>query len=258
VVIQGSKGPVEGVIGAPPPHSRKPEERDKVIPLEEMLVDVGATDRAEAEGLGIRVGDYIFASPSFVQLAGGRRLMGKAFDDRVGCALLVELIEALQKIEHPNTIAAAATVQEEVGLRGARTAAQALEPDLAIVLEGPPADDIPGLAKDGPQGALGRGVQIRCFDPTMVVHGPLKELVVETACQEEIPHQLVVRESGGTDAGSIHLTGPGVPSIVLGVPVRYIHSHHSVFDLADYEATLKLLLALAKKIDAETLHRLTS
>ncbi len=250
VVVKGSEGLVHGVIGATPPHVRKGPDRDKeMIPLEEMLIDVGAPDKEAVEALGISVGDFVFAEPSFVELAGGKRLMGKAFDDRVGCALLVELVEALHGVEHPNTVAAAATVQEEVGLRGARTAAQSIEPDLAIVLEGPPADDVPGMAKDDPQGALGGGVQVRCFDPTMVVHGPLKDLVVDVAREEGIPHQLVVRDSGGTDAGSIHLTGSGVPSIVLGVPVRYIHSHHSIVDLDDYEATLRLLVALAARLD---------
>ncbi|MFQ5893877.1 MAG: M42 family metallopeptidase, partial [Nitrospinota bacterium] len=199
VVVKGAEGLVEGVIGAPPPHARKDPEREKeMIPLEEMLIDVGAPDKEAIEALGISVGDFIFAAPSFVALAGGRRLMGKAFDDRVGCALLVEFVEALQRREHPNTVAAVATVQEEVGLRGARTAAQLLEPDLAIVLEGPPADDVPGMAKDEPQGALGGGVQVRCLDPTMVVHGPLKELVVAAAREEGVGHQLVVRDSGGT------------------------------------------------------------
>lgn len=228
-------------------------ERDKeMIHLDEMLIDVAARDKAAAEEeLGISVGDYVFAAPSFAQMAGGR-LMGKAFDDRAGCALLVELIEALQGLDHPNTVAAAATVMEEVGLRGARTAAQTVGPDLAIVLEGPPADDVPGMAKDDPQGALGGGVQIRCFDPTMVVHGPLKEFVISVARKESIPYQLVVRDSGGTDAGSIHMTGTGVPSIVLGVPVRYIHSHHCILDLADYEAALKLLTALVSNLDEKT------
>lgn len=257
VVVKGSGGLIEGVIGATPPHARKGPERDKeMIPLDDMLIDVGAPDKEAVEALGIAIGDFVFAAPSFAELAGGKRLMGKAFDDRVGCALLVELVEALGGLEHPNTVAAAATVQEEVGLRGARTAAQILGPDLAIVLEGPPADDVPGMAKDDPQGALGGGVQVRCFDPTMVVHGPLKDLVVAVAREEGIPHQLVVRDSGGTDAGSIHLTGPGVPSIVLGVPVRYIHSHHSILDLDDYEATLRLLVALATRLDETALARL--
>ncbi len=259
VVVKGAHGLVEGVIGAIPPHSVKAKEREKeVLPLEEMLIDVGAADKEAASALGLSVGDFAFAAPSFTELSGGRRLMGKAFDDRVGCALLVELVEALAGLEHPNTVVAAATVQEEVGLRGARTAAQAVEPDLAIVLEGPPADDVPGMAKDEPQGALGGGVQVRCFDPTMVVHGPLKDLVVALAKEEAIPYQLVVRDSGGTDAGSIHLTGPGVPSIVLGVPVRYIHSHHSILDLADYEATLRLLTALIERLDERTVTNLLS
>ncbi len=255
VVLKGLEGLVEGVIGATPPHSRKPSERDRDVmtPLDEMLIDIGAPDKESVEALGISVGDFIFVAPSFVHLAGGGRIMGKAFDDRVGCALLVELVEALNRLDHPNTVAAAATVQEEVGLRGARTAVRAIEPDLAIVLEGPPADDVPGLAKDDPQGALGGGVQIRCFDPTMVVHGPLKDMVIAVARDEGIAHQLVVRDTGGTDAGSIHISGTGVPSIVLGVPVRYIHSHYGILDLADYEATLRLLTALVTRLDEAAL-----
>ena len=112
---------------------------------------------------------------------------------------------------------------------------------------------MPGIAKDAPRGALGGGVEIRCFDTTMVVHGPLKDMIIAVARDEGIAHQLVVRDTGGTDAGSIHISGTGVPSIVLGVPVRYIHSHYGILDLADYEATLRLLTALVTCLDEAAL-----
>ena len=151
----------------------------------------------------------------------------------------------------------AATVQEEVGTRGAKTAGVAMRPDCVIVLEGPPADDTPGFTVADSQGALGGGVQIRLFDPTAITNPRLAALAEKTAADAGIPFQLTVRRSGGTDAAALHLSGRGVPTIVLGIPTRYIHAHNGVLDLRDYRAAVELTVALVRALDREAVEALT-
>jgi endoglucanase len=153
---------------------------------------------------------------------------------------------------HPNRLILCGTVQEEVGLRGAKTAAAFSNPDVALILEGPPADDTPGFNRADSQGRLGGGVQIRMFDPTAIANPRLARLAIDIARAESIPHQVTVRRSGGTDAGSFHLANHGIPSIVLGVPARYIHSHNSMIDINDYMHLLTLVIALVRRLDQET------
>ena len=142
----------------------------------------------------------------------------KAFDNRVGVALVIEAMGKLGGA--PCTVIGAACVQEEVGTRGAKTLVGHVRPDLAIVLESPPADDIPGFGAETRQGALGSGPQVRLYDPTMIAHPSLASFVRKIAADNGIPHQIAVCQSGGTDAGTIHTSGVGIPTIVLGVPVR--------------------------------------
>ena len=174
--------------------------------------------------------------------------MGKAFDNRAGLSVMIEAFKKLCREGHPNTLIAAATVQEEVGTRGARTAGVAMQPDCVIVLEGPPADDTPGFAVTDSQGALGGGVQ---------TNPRLAALAEKTALDAGIPFQLTVRRSGGTDAAALHLSGKGVPTIVLGIPTRYIHAHNGVLDLRDYRAAVELTVALARSLDQEAVEALT-
>jgi putative aminopeptidase FrvX len=148
-------------------------------------------------------------------------------------------------------------VQEEVGLRGAKTAAVYAKPDVAIVLEGPPADDAPGMSRSESQGRLGGGVQIRMFDPTAITNPRLAALVIEVARKERIPHQVTVRRGGGTDAGSFHVANEGIPTVVLGVPARYIHSHNAIIDIGDYVCMVNLVQALVQRLDGNAVSALT-
>ncbi len=241
---------IAGVIGATPPHFLPKDRRDRVLEVKDMFIDVGASSREEVESWGIRIGAWAAPESAFTQLRNPKLLMAKAFDNRVGCALCIEATEKAS--DHPNTIFASGSAQEEVGCRGARTASSVIDPDIAIVLEGPPADDTPGFKADESQGALGKGVQIRAFDPTMIANPRLVDFVLKTAVDEGIPHQLTVRASGGTDGREIHLHERGVPSIVLGVPARYIHAHASVIHVDDYLAALNLIGALVTGLDAST------
>jgi endoglucanase len=258
VTIKTAKGDVPGIIGAKPVHHLKEGERKNVLDMDAMFIDVGAGSKREAmEEFGISPGDHIVPRTVFTTLRNPRFVSGKAFDDRVGVALFVDALRTLGTEEHPNTISGVGTVQEEIGTRGAETAAHQVNPDIAIVLEGSPADDLPGSKADETQGVLGNGPQIRLFDPTMITNRKFSQFVVETAQACGLPYQVAVRVSGGTDARPIHLHRIGVPTIVLGVPVRYAHSHVGILNLDDYDHTLRLLVELLKRLDAKTVATFT-
>jgi putative aminopeptidase FrvX len=252
VVIKTSMGDVAGVIGSKPVHFLGAEERKKLLETKEMFIDVGARSREEAEALGVCTGDPVVPATRFQTSSDGRTGIGKAFDDRAGCAVMTLAMLALSSEGHPNTVLGTGTVQEEVGLRGAQTAPWSTDPDVAIVLEGTPADDTPGFVKDESQTCLGKGPQLRLYDPTAIAHVPFTRLVRETAQAEGLPLQLAVRERGGTDAGRIHLYRQGVPSVVLSMPVRYAHSHIGMIDLGDVEAAYRLTASVVKRLDAAT------
>ena len=249
---------VIGVVGSKPPHFLPEAQRRQLMSIDQMHIDIGATSRLEAEQeFGVSVGDPIAPWSPFTPLQREDWFMAKAFDNRVGMAGTIQAGKVLASAIRPNKIILAGTVQEEVGLRGARTAAIHAKPDVAIILEGPPADDTPGFSRAEAQGRLGGGVQIRLFDPSAIMNPRLTELAIRTAKEEGIPHQVTVRRSGGTDAGSFHLAAEGVPSVVLGVPARYIHSHNSVIDVNDYLHMVSLAVTLARRLDDATVKGLT-
>jgi putative aminopeptidase FrvX len=251
VVIKTRQGDVAGIVGAKPVHHLTDAERKNLLDIKDLFIDVGAKDKKEAqEALGIQPGDHILPATRCAQMCNGQLLMGKAFDNRVGVALLIEALQHFAANEHPNALYGVGTVQEEVRMRGAITAVETVQPDLAIVVEGPPADDFPGSNKDEAQGRLGYGPQIRLFDPTMITNRKLVEYVLDIARVSGIPHQVAVRVSGGTDAGKIHVAQRGIPTIVIGVPVRYAHSHVGIISLDDYRHTLQLLVATLAGLDS--------
>jgi putative aminopeptidase FrvX len=248
-----------GVVASKPPHFLSADQRRMVMSIDQMFIDVGAESRHDAMvNFGIALGDPIAPASSFTALSREDHFMAKAFDNRVGMAGAIQAGQILSQSIHPNRLILCGTVQEEVGLRGAKTAANFAKPDVAIVLEGPPADDTPGFSRIDCQGRLGGGVQIRMFDPSAIMHPRLAKLAIETAMEEGIPHQVTVRRSGGTDAGAFHLANDGVPSIVLGVPARYIHSHNAIIDVNDYLQMLALTIALVRRLDEETVEGLVS
>lgn len=259
LVIRTSGGKkLIGVVGSKPPHFLPDAERQKVMSLDDMFVDIGACSREEVEALGVRIGDPVAPRTSFEPLSRKGRYVAKAFDNRVGMACMVEAGRALAKGKRSNRVLLAGAVQEEVGLRGAQTLSALARPEVAVVLEGTPADDTPGFNGEVSQGVMGQGVQIRMHDPSAIMHPGLADLAIEVARKEGIPHQLAVRQGGGTDAGRIHLAQEGVPCVVLGVPARYIHSHNSVIDLADYQAMVSLSVALVKRLNATRVKKLVS
>ncbi len=249
---------IPGVIGAKPPHFLSEAEREKVMKIEDMFIDVGARDAAEVQAFGIRIGDAIVPDSPFVRMRNPDLLLSKAFDDRAGLSLVVHAALETAKISHPNTIIFAGTVQEEVGTRGAKAAAASVNPDLAIVAEGAPADDLPGAGREERQAAVGSGPQIRFMDSSAIMNREFTQFVIDTAEKNGIPCQLAVRRRGGTDAAPIHLHASGVPTVVIAVPSRYVHTHNTIIDTSDYVSALKLILKLIETIDENTAARIGS
>jgi endoglucanase len=258
MVIKTNKGDVVGIIGAKPPHLLPADERKKVVTKDEMYIDIGASSKEEVEEAGVRPGDPIIPRADFVELAGGKTYMSKAFDDRVGVALMLSALQALQDSEHPNTIYAVSTVQEEVGVRGATTSVRAVDPDVAIILESDIAGDVPGIKPEQSSVKLGKGPSMLLYDARMVPNIKLRDLLMSTAKEQEIPLQMSTVMAGATDGAAIHLHNTGVPTVVLSVAARHIHSDSSIIHRDDYDNAVKLLVALLKKLDADTVAGLTA
>lgn len=253
VQIMTADGTVTGVISSIPPHVLPDSRRNKPMEIKDMFIDVGADNKEDAERMGIRQGQPILPICPLTVMGNPKKLMAKAWDNRYGCALAIEMMQEMKEEKHPNMIYGGATVQEEVGLRGAGVAANMIEPDLFFALDASPAGDIPGV-QDG-MGKLGDGLLMRIMDRTMVTLPGLRDFMIDTAEELGIRYQFFV-SPGGTDAGRVHLTGKGVPSAVIGIPARYIHSHAAIIHHDDYEAAKQLLLALLKRIDTDTLGRI--
>jgi endoglucanase len=258
VVVQTGNGDVVGVIGAKPPHLLPPDERDKVVKRKDMYIDIGALSKEDVVEAGVQLGDPIIPRADFVELTGGKTYLSKAFDDRVGVALVISALQELQGKQHPNTVFGVATVMEEVGLRGATTSVRAVDPDVAIILESDIAGDVPGIKPEESSIKLGGGPTLVLYDVRMIPNIRFRDLVLETGRQIGVPIQLSAIEGGATDGGAIHLHGIGVPTVVIGVAARHIHSHSSIIHREDYDNSVKLLTALIDRLDATTTAALTA
>jgi endoglucanase len=236
---------VPGVIGSKPVHLLEPKQRQQVVRVAEMTIDIGASSKEEAERL-VKVGDYATFDIAFAELGGGlRAVKGKAFDDRAGCAVLIELL----KERYPFDLYAAFTVQEEVGLRGAKVAGYSIAPDVAFVLEGTVCDDMPKKKDVSPTTAVGLGPAITVMDRSVIADPRLVDLLARTATENGIPYQFKQPNMGSTDAGAIHLTQAGVPSAVVAVPSRYIHSPVTLLSLNDLDNEVRLMQKTLLKIN---------
>lgn len=253
VLIQNSDGDlVIGVIGMKPPHMMTDDERSKAPKIDSLYIDVGAVSAEEVEkDYKIELGAPAVPYSEFGDLNKSWLFQGKAFDNRAGVCAMIEIMKRTAKAKLAVEVIGVGSTQEESGLRGAKTAAMKIKPDMAIVIDTPPADDTPNNETAWPaQGKLGCGPQVRLFDPTMIARPGLVDFVRKTVKAEKLIAQYAVRSSGGTDAGSVHLTEAGVPTIVLGIPTRYIHSHTSVLDINDIGRTADLAVKMAEKLSA--------
>ncbi len=270
VLVRTEKGQIPGVIAAKPPHLLPPAEREKVVNKEKMFIDIGASNDDEAKAMGVRIGNPVIPDSHFstmekqVYKDGKRKgkdviAIGKAFDDRIGAWTAAEVVRTLaeKKIRHPNLVIGAATTQEEVGLRGARTTAFVTKPDVCITLEVDIAGDVPGIEPSEAPCKMGGGPSVTTYDASMIPNQGLVDLVIKTADAAKIPYQLSQIARGGTDAGVIHIANAGCPSVVIGVPTRHIHSHVGLFSMTDAENGVKLIVEIIKKLDKGTVARLT-
>lgn len=250
--IKGRDRDVIGVIGSRPPHVLSSDEYNQVVKMEHMFIDIGASSKAEVEAAGVEVGDPAIPICPFTQMANPKYLLGKAMDNRTGCFMALQLLKQLKSEPLSCQMYAGATVQEEVGLRGATTLVRAIKPDIAIAMDVGVAEDIPGMETESKL-TLGKGPLVGFYDATMVPHRGLRHLIVQIAKEEHIPYQVEMMSGGGTDAGKFHLYGEGVPSIVIGVPARYIHSHVSIVHRDDLDNAVRLVKAFVQRLDDQML-----
>ncbi len=258
VRIKTNKGSILGVLGAKPPHLLSEEERKKVCEKKDMYIDIGATSQQEVEDAGVRVGDPVIPVSEFAVLPDAKAYMAKAFDDRVGCALVITVLQRLMEKEHPNAVFGVATVQEEVGARGATTSVEVINPDVAIILETDIAGDVPGIKPEESAIKLGGGPTLVAYDARMIPNLRLRDMVIDAAKKLRIPLQMSAVERGSSDGAPIHLHRVGVPTVVLGVPTRHIHSHNTILRRDDFDHTAALVTALVQGLDKETVATLTS
>jgi endoglucanase len=240
VVIHSKKGDVTGVIGAKPPHRMKSSERKKIVDHEHMFIDIGVFSDKEAKEI-IDIGDPISFKQEFEEFPNDL-IMGKALDNRIGCYVM---IETLKRIDSNATVFGVGTVQEEVGLKGAKTSSFKINPDLAFALDVTIAGDHPGIKEDEAPAKIGKGPAIILVDASgrgLIVPEKVKNLLINSAIKADIGYQLEVGEGGTTDGTAIHLTREGIPTGVVSVPTRYIHTTVSVASMKDVEDTIQLLV----------------
>lgn len=257
VTIVTSKGEITGITGSKPPHVLSPEARKKPIDLKDIFIDIGASSKEEAMEWGVKPGDMIVPYFEFTVMNNEKMLLAKAWDNRIGCAIAIDVLKNLKDSNHPNIVYGVGTVQEEVGLRGAKTAANLIEPDIGFGVDVGIAGDTPGVTEKEALSKMGKGPQIILYDASMVSHKGLRDLVTDTADELNIPYQFDSVPGGGTDSGSIHLTHKGVPTLSITIATRYIHSHAAMLHRDDYENAVKLIVEVIKRLDRETVDALT-
>lgn len=245
VLVHTSKRSIPGVIGSRPPHIMKEDEKKKVVEADQLFIDVGAEDKEKAEALGIRVGDPVSFDIKFTRV-GEDTVIGKAFDDRVGCAVLVETLRRIGETDC--TVYAVGTIQEEVGLRGATTAAFKIYPDVGLAIDVTVAGDVPGVKEVEAPIKMRKGPSLTVADYGLITHPKVLRWLIDTAEENKIPYQLEAGLPGTTDAAKISLTREGVPSGVISIPTRYIHSPASLLSLTDVENAVKLTVAAIKNL----------
>ncbi|MEH7379713.1 M42 family metallopeptidase [Bacillus sp. JJ1533] len=256
VTVVTSKGDITGVIGSKPPHILSADARKKPVEIKDMFIDIGAASREQALEFGVKPGDQVVPYFEFTVMNNEKMLLAKAWDNRIGCAIAIDVLKYLKNEEHPNIVYGVGSVQEEVGLRGAKTAATVIKPDIAIAVDVGIAGDTPGISEKEALSKMGEGPQIILYDASMVSHKGLRDFVVEVADELSIPYQFDAIAGGGTDAGSIHISLEGVPALAITIATRYIHSHAGILHRDDYENAVKLIAEVIKRLDEETVNKI--
>ncbi|MGD9886339.1 MAG: M42 family metallopeptidase [Bacilli bacterium] len=251
LVCTGNNRFVPGIVGAVPPHITKVEEH-KPISFDDLLLDIGADSKEHAIEMGIEIGQQITFVNHYYFTEDKKKIVSKAWDNRFGCGMAIEVLRELKDMDHPNAVIAGATVQEEVGLRGAQTSSQMVEPDLFIAIDVSPVGDF--LSKDHPRayGTLGKGFLVRFYDPRCIMNPAIKEYFEKIAKKNDIPFQQFL-SLGGTDAAAAQYAGSGTLSTTIGLPGRYIHSTATMIHVDDMLAVKKMVLAIIKDFDNDRL-----
>jgi endoglucanase len=253
VIVHTEKGDVVGVLGSKPPHKMKENERNTLIKYEDMFIDIGAKNKEDAQNMGVEIGSWISFKSDFDEL-GNNRVSCKSFDDRAGCAVLLEVAKEISKMKDDELkcqVYFVGTVQEEVGLKGARTSAFGINPDVALALDVTICGDHPGIKMEDAPVELGKGPVVGIVDASgrgLIAHPKVLNMIKEVSKKYDISVQYEVGEGGTTDATAIHLTRAGIPTGVISVPSRYIHTPVEVIDIGDLEETVKLVSSYIKEL----------
>ncbi len=254
--VIGSKGPVHAVTGIRDIHIVAPEERTRVFARESLFLDIGAKDAAEAAAMGVEPGDPVVPDAPFTVMNGSDNYLGKGWDDRIGCAVLVEAMRRTAKMPHANQLFYVATTQEEVGLRGARTAAETVKPDIGIAIEGGITGDTSGARPEETQVKLGAGPGMFLYDSSTIANRKMVALVKGTAKEKGVPLQLDLVQGYGDDSAEMQTAGGGAPTVNLVVPVRYTHAHNGIVNRKDFDRTVDLVVEILVRMDAKTVEGL--
>ena len=245
VIVHTKKGPIEGVIGSKPVHIQNETERKKVIEVDKLFIDIGAKNKEEAEKMGVQIGDVVSFDIKFSVLKNGV-VLGKALDDRVGCAIIVETMKKLGNVDC--NVYAVGTIQEEVGLRGATIAAFQVEPDVGLALDSTVAGDTPGVNEGEAPAKIGGGPVLTVADAGLITHPKVLRMLMDSAKRKKISYQLETGIRGATDAARIALSRDGVPSGVVAVPARYIHSPAGILRVEDVEKAVDLVVSVIESV----------
>lgn len=245
ILLKGKKGIIPAIIGTKPPHIMTQEERNQLVSIDDLFMDVGAMNDDEVKQKGIDIGTVGVFDVKFVDLGNGY-FRGKSFDDRAGCAVMANVFQELSDTDY--NIAAVGTVQEEVGLRGARVAAWQVDPQYGLALEGTFAADVPGSKPHQMSAKLRSGPVVTIADRATLTHPKVLKTLVNVAEKNKIPFQFKKIPRGGTDAGAIHLIKAGIPSGTVAVPCRYIHGPASVLFEEDFLNAIILVKAFVAEI----------
>ena len=254
-LIIGAKGPVRAVTGIRDIHYVPTEERNRVYPRDSLFLDVGATSEAEVRAMGIGPGDPVVPDAPFAVLNGTGNYLGKAWDDRVGCAVVIEVMRRLANRPHPNQIFYAITTQEEVGLRGARTAVEVIKPDIGIAIEAGVTGDVNARPEES-QERLGGGPGIFLYNNSQLPNRKFVQLVKDAAAARKLPLQLDLVTGYGDDSAEIQKSNGGTPTVCLLVPARYTHAHNGIINRRDFDQTVDLLVEILEHLDAATVERI--
>ena len=258
-VILTRKGPVQAITGLKTPHVMSQAERGRIIERDRQFLDAGAASKQDAEErLGIHPGDPIAPDSKFFVVNDGRRYVGKAWDDRVGLAVMIEVMRRLKANPPPNTLSAVATVQEEIGLRGAHTSSNIVQPDIGLSIEVGVASDYPGITLDEAQEKVGAGPGLFLHDSSMLPNLKLRDFVMDVARDKKIPLQFNLLTGYGEDGAEMQRTHGGAPAVNITVPTRYLHNHNGLISRDDFDRAVDLVTEVVRRLDAATVKRLKS